>query len=641
MKKILSAIVLLIALCSVAHAGDIRNPASGSSFVGILPVAKGGTGQTTSYFGLIPPVRSPVAFPTVTYSGSAMGSAQYIAPLLGTAGSIYTCGSGLNSAQYSFFGVGLYQRAATAPGCNVLESKTLTPIQINYTTQFGYSGSAMDIVAYGAATTMSVYIDNQFYDFFAPPINTAGASGGTAQAGGTNTITLASGESSTTGYFNTYYVNIISGTGAGQVAQITAYNGSTKVATVASNWTTQPTSSSVYVITNSSRGNYVNGSDGSLNYIHLAWPIVGTHLIGIIGQDFAGVNIGPNDSIWPAPPNGSPRLVAVGDSFIAQTGGPFNVAPETQQLQSLTGFQLWTDGEGGSGWVNPNSTGAYLNFMDRIAPPAESWAGSFVRASVGTYTISVTYNGSTQTTSNIAYNAVASTVQTDIQALSNVPANSVSVGGACDSGGGPSYVGYSPCFIILHNASGATLSWNLTGLTGVTSSYLNLYTGTVAPMVPKDSAGNALPFILYVQGSGNDYGGSYTSTQVGTNSTYAAQQIAARFPTAVTIFSGVVAVSTQGTGGQITSGDLAFNSAIQTSAGYLKPVNLGTAFINTMSAGLNGYQWIDGASSVAGPTTGKNDVLISATVSGHPTGQGHWYLGSRIAQQIKSILGGN
>lgn len=71
---------------------------------------------------------------------------------------------------------------------------------------------------------------------------------GTAQAGAASTITLRSGASATDNLYNHGIIEIIAGTGAGQSRQVTGYVGSTKVATVAVAWATQPTSSSVYLI---------------------------------------------------------------------------------------------------------------------------------------------------------------------------------------------------------------------------------------------------------------------------------------------------------------------------------------------------------------------------------------------------------
>jgi len=70
---------------------------------------------------------------------------------------------------------------------------------------------------------------------------------GTAQAGGATTITLASGASATNDFYKNDGIQILSGTGAGQFRFITAYAGSTKVATVSA-WATNPDATSVYTI---------------------------------------------------------------------------------------------------------------------------------------------------------------------------------------------------------------------------------------------------------------------------------------------------------------------------------------------------------------------------------------------------------
>lgn len=69
-----------------------------------------------------------------------------------------------------------------------------------------------------------------------------------AQAGAAGTITLAAGASATDNIYNGERISILEGTGAGQSRIITAYNGTTKVATVNRNWTTNPDSTSKYSI---------------------------------------------------------------------------------------------------------------------------------------------------------------------------------------------------------------------------------------------------------------------------------------------------------------------------------------------------------------------------------------------------------
>ena len=71
---------------------------------------------------------------------------------------------------------------------------------------------------------------------------------GTAQAGATASITLDAGASAVTDYYKNQLVQIISGTGAGQSRFISGYNGTTKVATVTSNWATTPGATSVFVL---------------------------------------------------------------------------------------------------------------------------------------------------------------------------------------------------------------------------------------------------------------------------------------------------------------------------------------------------------------------------------------------------------
>ncbi len=71
---------------------------------------------------------------------------------------------------------------------------------------------------------------------------------GTAQAGGAATITLASSFSASDAELEGRYVFITGGTGSGQYGQILSYNDTTKVVTVTANWTTQPDSTSTYLI---------------------------------------------------------------------------------------------------------------------------------------------------------------------------------------------------------------------------------------------------------------------------------------------------------------------------------------------------------------------------------------------------------
>ena len=80
------------------------------------------------------------------------------------------------------------------------------------------------------------------------PIDTIFIRSGTAQAGGASTITLDAGASATDNIYKNETVFIRSGTGAGQANIIASYVGSTKVATMANAWITNPDSTSVFTL---------------------------------------------------------------------------------------------------------------------------------------------------------------------------------------------------------------------------------------------------------------------------------------------------------------------------------------------------------------------------------------------------------
>lgn len=73
---------------------------------------------------------------------------------------------------------------------------------------------------------------------------------GTAQGdgGGDDTIKLASTASDVDDIYNNLTIDIVDGIGKGQTKTITDYVGSTRIATVDSDWTTKPDSTSVYKI---------------------------------------------------------------------------------------------------------------------------------------------------------------------------------------------------------------------------------------------------------------------------------------------------------------------------------------------------------------------------------------------------------
>lgn len=87
---------------------------------------------------------------------------------------------------------------------------------------------------------------------------------GTAQSGGSTTIQLATGASSSNNAYNGYRISIVSGTGAGQVRTISAYTGSTRTATVSSAWGTNPDATSVYYVHNTGKDHKIINVTGEV-----------------------------------------------------------------------------------------------------------------------------------------------------------------------------------------------------------------------------------------------------------------------------------------------------------------------------------------------------------------------------------------
>lgn len=84
----------------------------------------------------------------------------------------------------------------------------------------------------------------------------------TAQAGGTNTITLDASASSNDNAYNDHKIIITGGTGVGQGEFITGYVGSSRVATIArTSWETQPDSTSEFEIVPYGLSTYDSSTD--------------------------------------------------------------------------------------------------------------------------------------------------------------------------------------------------------------------------------------------------------------------------------------------------------------------------------------------------------------------------------------------
>lgn len=149
---------------------------------------------------------------------------------------------------------------------------------------------------------------------------------GTASAGSANTITLTGG-SSVNGIYVGQLVEITSGTGAGQSRTIVAYNGTTKVATVSSNWLTNPDATSVFSVIGSSASNFLvegNAQAGGASTVTL--PSSASTTDNIYDSNFVSILSGTG--------NGQTRVITAynGTTKVATTDSAWGTQPDSTSV---------------------------------------------------------------------------------------------------------------------------------------------------------------------------------------------------------------------------------------------------------------------------------------------------------------------
>lgn len=147
------------------------------------------------------------------------------------------------------YNVAVYQRAGASPD----ENDTLAGVA-----QIHWDGSAVSAIPSVAAIQSGLATStalSTLTGYFA--IRT-----GTAQAGAGTSITLDASASATTDLYAGTWVLITGGTGVGQPRLITAYNGTTKVATVNPAWATNPDGTSTFVVLTAA---YLAGVKGNVD----------------------------------------------------------------------------------------------------------------------------------------------------------------------------------------------------------------------------------------------------------------------------------------------------------------------------------------------------------------------------------------
>lgn len=201
-------------------------------------------------------------------------------------------------------------------------------------------GEAHHILSYNGTTKVAIIDD----DWITQPAagdtyQIYGASAfdavtGLASAGGANTITLAATQTSAvTDYYINQSIYIASGTGAGQRRRINAYNGTTKVATVSSNWATNPDTTSAYMIYEGNQV-YVDVNNDKTGYaLTQAFP-TNFAALSITAGGLIDITQAAADKVWST----AARLLTAGTN-IALTKGVGLLG-----LNDITAADVWAAG---------------------------------------------------------------------------------------------------------------------------------------------------------------------------------------------------------------------------------------------------------------------------------------------------------
>lgn len=637
MKNLLTVLALVLLISSTAlAAGDPVNRLSGGASIKTLPVptAQGGTGATTPAgsrinLGVTDPWNQ-ANFPPSSITVSNIGATSSTIANRKS----YPLASGSRYA-YTIDTTHFYYSDGVPAGNQFGLVYSLTPfIPFTYgrlTLEFVATTKQLDMQVNtsspGGYGSVSMEVDGQqVLDYQAT--GALFVQQNTAQAGAASTITLSSGASATTNFYANEYVYIYGGTGIGQRAQITAYNGSTKVATVTPAWATQPDATSTYVVSPSNTTYFQGSSNTYVPTLTFAGP-ERTHYIRIMTDNVLINTIGVDSSgtiTAPAVPY-KPAMFILADSFAS---GYSSISPPISwSSQICKNLNMWCKQSvsQGTGFIG-NAGGNATTYAQRAAPPVNSWRISFGGASSGNATI--TQSG--VTTGNLASNISASSLQTAMNAAFGANEWLVWVDNASNPGG--SQYDYVLEDVGANAASTATLTVNAGTLAGgIVSPFSTQFTGDVAVLIPKSTSGATLPCWGIVANTTNDQG---SLASLDSASQVLFSRLTTRFPQCTWVSMGPLMLIGPETGNLLTMQGTALTAA--TSYLPLLP-NGNVPFITTFNAST-GVGYLNGTTnnSTQSGTAGVNtDVAVGADGI-HPTQPGAVLQGSFVTQQFTNLI---
>jgi hypothetical protein len=172
-------------------------------------------------------------------------------------------------------------------------SNTLSGTTIGTATALGSGAVTAAAIAADAITAAKIADGAIDRATFAADTGLVSFRSNTAQAGAAGSITLDASASSTTDFYVGAWIVLTGATGAGQARVCTAYNGTSKVATIAPNWATNPDNTTTFAVMPAA---HVAGVQGSVTgSVASVTGNVGGNVTGSVGSVTAAVTVGTNN----------------------------------------------------------------------------------------------------------------------------------------------------------------------------------------------------------------------------------------------------------------------------------------------------------------------------------------------------------
>ena len=291
-----------------------------------------------------------------------------------------------NTPVYTDYGSYMYVDHVRGTSGAFFDTTTAQSIDIHCVTSANVNSSSS--TTYNSTVVASGYIRNFVYDHntsdsdantyvykaFVNDLQNAVATGNVISST-SNTITLPSTFSAANGAYVGVNVSLTNGPSSGDFRTITAYNGSSKVATVNQNWTSTPTTATVFAL------NFeIKDSESIIYRDSSTYAVKSSAAVSTYGKS-GGLTTG--NAVLQNPNNPS-LIFRVGSPYVASIS---DCSYTTQQLNRNLNFTY----AGGAATAQLNYEGSYVDILQHFGTPGSYLSSDLAKQN---YLVVVTNKGS-------------------------------------------------------------------------------------------------------------------------------------------------------------------------------------------------------------------------------------------------------